>query len=113
MHATHRPDNPVILYLPYYRRLLVRTAVIWLVLRLFLEAGARHMEVVLDMGSQRPLHPLAALGLVGFVLALDAVNARAMRETVFRANAGVSTRQVMLLTGSVLLGLEAAFRVVT
>lgn len=113
MHATDRADNPVIPYLPYYRRLLVRTAVIWLVLRLFLEGGARHMEVALDMGIQRPLHPLAALGLVGFVLAIDAMNARAMREAVFRANAGVSTRRVLLLTASVLLVLEVVFRVVT
>jgi hypothetical protein len=113
MHATYRPDNPVTPYLPYYRRLLVRTAAIWLVLRVVLEASAARLEPVLDLGPQRPLHPLAALGLIGFVLAIDAVNARAMREAVFRANAGVSTRRVMLLTASVLLGLEAAFRVVT
>ena len=103
MQATHRSHDAVIVYLPFYRRLLVRTGAVWCVIRLVLEAGSREVE-----GAG--LHPLPALGLIGLVLVIDLVNARAMRESVFRANAGVSTASALLPAGLLLVCLELVFR---
>jgi len=108
------PHAPATWYLPFYRRLLLRTTAVWAVLRLLLaffhalwqaETGDRTL-------SGTRLHPAAALGLIGFVLAIDMIHARAMREPVFRANAGISNWAV-LLPVAVLLGcLELALRAV-
>ena len=84
--------TPVAPYLPFYRRLVVRTALAWIVLRLFLEGARQHLEQdpAVRTGAAE-LHPLGALLLIGLVLAMDAVNARALRESVFRRNAGIPT----------------------
>jgi len=106
------PHAPAILYLPFYRRLLLRTTAVWAALRLVL--AYFHAQWLAETGERTlqgtGLHPAAALGLIGFVLAIDMIHARAMRESVFRANAGISNCSVLLPVAVLLVSLELALR---
>lgn len=103
--------TPAAFYLPYYRRLVLRTAVAWLVLRALLEGARQYLEqdAAVRTGAA-DLHPLAALLLIALVVAMDAINARALRESVFRRNAGIQTTRVYVVAAVPLLLLEILFR---
>ena len=105
--------TPVAPYLPFYRRLVLRTSIAWLVLRVFVEGARLELErdPVMRTGAA-DLHPLGALLLIGLVLAMDAINARALRESLFRRNAGIRTTRVLLVAGAPLVLLELLFRAV-
>ncbi|NJD10354.1 MAG: hypothetical protein FIB01_07875 [Gemmatimonadetes bacterium] len=98
------PGVPHFLYRPLVRRVLVRSTLAWLVLRAVLEGLAHQLH-------EPELRPVAALVLIGCVLAIEQLHARAMRELVFRANAGIGTAVLLGPLAVLLLGLEALFRV--